>query len=50
MRSTWCFLILLRLNSMTVQGGINFLKQTSWPLFINGVQLPQDYSHFEEAV
>ena len=25
-------------------------KQTLWPLFIDGVQLPQGYSHFEEAV
>ena len=25
-------------------------KQTLWPLFMDGVQLPQDYSHFEEAV
>ena len=23
---------------------------TSWPLFMDGVQLPQGYSHFEEAV
>ena len=26
------------------------LKKTLWPLFMNGVQLPQGYSHFEEAV
>ena len=26
------------------------LKKTLWPLFINGVQLPQGFSHFEEAV
>ena len=25
-------------------------KQTLWPLFMDGVQLPQGYSHFEEAV
>ena len=24
--------------------------KTLWPLFIDGVQLPQGYSHFEEAV
>ena len=26
------------------------LKKTLWPLFMDGVQLPQDQSHFEEAV
>ena len=26
------------------------LKKTLWPLFIDRVQLPQGYSHFEEAV
>ena len=25
-------------------------KQTLWPLFMDEVQLPQGYSHFEEAV
>ena len=25
-------------------------KKTLWPLFMNGVQLPQGYSHFDEAV
>ena len=25
-------------------------KKTLWPLFMDGVQLPQGYSHFEEAV
>ena len=25
-------------------------KQTLWPLFMDGVQLSQGYSHFEEAV
>ena len=25
-------------------------KKTLWPLFKDGVQLPQDYSHFKEAV
>ena len=25
-------------------------KQTLWPLFMDGVQLPQGYSHFKEAV
>ena len=25
-------------------------KKTLWPLFMDGVQLSQDYSHFEEAV
>ena len=25
-------------------------KQTLWPLFMDGVQLPHGYSHFEEAV
>ena len=24
--------------------------KTLWPLFMDGVQLPQGYSHFEEAV
>ena len=29
----------------------NFQKEkTLWPLFMDGVQLPQGYSHFEEAV
>ena len=29
----------------------NFQKEkTLWPLFKDGVQLPQGYSHFEEAV
>ena len=26
------------------------LKKTLWPLFMDGFQLPQGYSHFEEAV
>ena len=26
------------------------LKKSLWPLFMNGVQLPQGHSHFEEAV
>ena len=26
------------------------LKKTLWPLFIDGIQLPQGYNHFEEAV
>ena len=26
------------------------LKKTLWPLFMDGVQLPQGYSHFEEEV
>ena len=25
-------------------------KKSFWPLFMDGVQLPQGYSHFEEAV
>ena len=31
---------------------LNFLKKkkTLWPLFMDGVQLPQGKSHFEEAV
>ena len=30
---------------------INFKKKkTLWPLFMDGVQLPQGLSHFEEAV
>ena len=28
----------------------NSIKKTLWPLFIDGVQLPLDYSYFEEAV
>ena len=28
----------------------NFFKKTLWPLFMDEVQLPQGYSHFEEAV
>ena len=28
----------------------NLKKKTLWPLFMDGVQLPQGYSHFEEAV
>ena len=28
----------------------NNKKKTLWPLFMDGVQLPQGYSHFEEAV
>ena len=27
-----------------------FLKKTLWPLFMDGVQLPQGKCHFEEAV
>ena len=27
-----------------------FKKKTLWPLFMDGVQLPQGYSHFKEAV
>ena len=27
-----------------------FKKKTLWPLFMDGVQLPQGYSHFEEVV
>ena len=33
--------------------GVSYLKKnfkTLWPLFMDGVQLPQGYSHFEEAV
>ena len=26
------------------------IKKTLWPLFMDGVQLPQGYSHFKEAV
>ena len=29
---------------------IKLLKKTLWSLFMDGVQLPQGYSHFEEAV
>ena len=29
---------------------IKTLKKTLWPLFMDGVQQPQDYSHFEETV
>ena len=29
---------------------LNKKKTTLWPLFMDGVQLPQGYSHFEEAV
>ena len=29
---------------------LGFKKKTLWPLFKGGVQLPQGYSHFEEAV
>ena len=25
-------------------------KKTLWPIFMDGVQLPPSYSHFEEAV
>ena len=28
----------------------NFFKKTLWPLFMDGVQLPQGYIHFEVAV
>ena len=28
----------------------NCKKKSLWPLFMDGVQLPQGYSHFEEAV
>ena len=27
-----------------------YLKKTLWPLFMDGVQLPQGYSHFKGAV
>ena len=29
---------------------INLKKKTLWPLFMDGFQLPQGHSHFEEAV
>ena len=29
---------------------LNKKKTTLWPLFMDGVQLPQGYTHFEEAV
>ena len=28
----------------------NFRKKTLWSIFMDGVQLPHGYSHFEEAV
>ena len=28
----------------------NFKKKTLWPLFMDGAQLPQGQSHFEETV
>ena len=31
-------------------GGKKKKKKTLWPLFMDGVQLPQGYSHFKEAV
>ena len=34
----------------TVKNVIRQKKKTLWPLFMDGVQLPQGYSHFEEAV
>ena len=30
--------------------GVYTLKKTLWPLFMDGVQPPQGYSHFEESV
>ena len=29
---------------------VTFYKKTLWPLLMDGVQLPQGWSHFEEAV
>ena len=36
----------------TISGNVtkDSFKKTLWPLFMDGVQLPQGYSHFEEAV
>ena len=41
-----------RVNLFSVIGSFRWflLKKNLWPLFIDGVQLPQDQSHFEEAV
>ena len=33
-----------------VCGSVTVLKKKLWPLFMDGVQMPQCYSHFEEAV
>ena len=34
----------------TFSGSFFLKKKTLWPLFVDGVQLPQGYSHFEEAI
>ena len=51
-------LLSLKLYSLSLFIQVNVLlflkkklkKKTLWPLFMDGVRLPQGYSHFEEAV
>ena len=38
------------INQLYEAKDLFFLKKTLWPFFMDGVQLPQGYSHFEEAV
>ena len=42
--------VLLRHGDIETNPGPRKKKKTLWPLFMYGVQLPQGYSHFEEAV
>ena len=40
-----------KVNNHNVCTDMNTIKKTTlWPLIMDGVQLPQGYSHFEEAV
>ena len=43
---------LAKLTNISFHNGVFLLKKkkTLWPLFMDGVQLPQGLSHFEEAV
>ena len=50
--------VIIHAETNDLTNGTNTMKQvhktlkktTLWPLFMDGVQLPQGYSHFEEAV
>ena len=51
LRHQWKFVLVEYILVGTSTGKTFFLKKTTlWPLFMDGVQLPQSYSHFEEAV
>ena len=44
-----CFIYLLRISKCLKKKKLKKNKNL-WPLFMDGVQLSQGYSHFEEAV